>query len=85
LFRIGGVPALPGLVGVAVAEGPDRIGRFSWIGVAILAVAGVLRAHLHLRAGILARSKSLGLFVHFAPRHLINHIVTVQLVILLLD
>ena len=56
LFRIGGVSALSGLVRVAVAQGSNGICGFSWIRVIVLAVAGVLRAHLHLRASILARS-----------------------------
>ena len=55
LFRIGWVAALSGLVGVAVAKRSDRIGWFSWIGVAVLPMTGILWPHLHLRAGILPR------------------------------
>lgn len=82
MFGIGGVSALSGLVGVAVAQRPNRICRFSWIGVIILTVASILRTHLRLRTSILPSSQILSLLVCFSD---IYSIITVQLIILLLD
>lgn len=82
LLRIGWVPALSGLVGVAVAQRSNWIGRFSWIGITILTMTCVLWTHLHLWTSVLPRNHILCPFIRFTY---INSIITVQLVIILLD